>query len=458
MDELKEKGIEILFVTVSTPKNSEEKILHGVRGLFAEYERAKISERFRLGKMRKIKEGHILVSEPAYGYSYIPRQENRHGYYEVNESEAHVVRDIFSWVANEGLTIRKVIARLHKEGVKPRKSKRGVWSSSTLSTLLKNPVYIGKAKWGSSFAVVPENPLKNERYKKLRKTSRRMKPKEEWLFVSVPAIITKELFNRAQEQIQNNFELCNRNKKNQYLLAGKIRCTCGKTRAGEGPQNGRYLYYRCADRVSCYPLQPNCREKGINARVADTLIWDKIVELMSSPRLIKEQIIRLQKRKTEGNPAEQVSAVINKEIVKLKETENRYNTAYGSGVLSLEQLKEYVVPIRGRISQLESRNEQEHKKHYEREVKIPDEDEIEAFTVKSQKALKNLHFEARRAIVINVLDKVVGNKESLQVYGCIPITNVGLFTNHRDGLNINRHNSEDIYVPFYFTLTLGNLL
>jgi site-specific DNA recombinase len=61
MDELKEAGIEIIFVTISAPKNSEDKILYGVRGLFAEYERAKISERFRLGKVRKVKEGHILV-------------------------------------------------------------------------------------------------------------------------------------------------------------------------------------------------------------------------------------------------------------------------------------------------------------------------------------------------------------------------------------------------------------
>jgi len=50
LDELREAGIEVVFVTVSAPKNSEDKILHGVRGLFSEYERAKIGERFRLGK------------------------------------------------------------------------------------------------------------------------------------------------------------------------------------------------------------------------------------------------------------------------------------------------------------------------------------------------------------------------------------------------------------------------
>jgi site-specific DNA recombinase len=101
-DELREAGIELIFVTVPAPKNSEEKILHGVRGLFAEYERAKIAERFRLGKLRKIKEGHILTSEALYGYKYIPKSGAIHGYYEVNPKEARVVKMIFEWVANEG--------------------------------------------------------------------------------------------------------------------------------------------------------------------------------------------------------------------------------------------------------------------------------------------------------------------------------------------------------------------
>src|SRR5882757_3228243 len=108
---LREAAIEIIFVTVSAPKNSEEKILHGVRGLFAEYERAKIAERFRLGKLRKVREGHVLVSEAPYGYTYKPKQGDRHGFFEIDPTEAHVVKSLFEWVANEGLTLRRVVRR-----------------------------------------------------------------------------------------------------------------------------------------------------------------------------------------------------------------------------------------------------------------------------------------------------------------------------------------------------------
>src|ERR1700730_8493424 len=108
MDELRERRLDVIFITVSSPKNSEEKILHGVRGLFAEYERAKIAERFRLGKLRKVKDGHVLVTEAPYGYTYIPKRGSEHGYFVIAEEEARVVRMIFGWVVNERLPLRQV--------------------------------------------------------------------------------------------------------------------------------------------------------------------------------------------------------------------------------------------------------------------------------------------------------------------------------------------------------------
>ena len=71
MDELKECGVDVLFVTVPEAKNDEDKIMYGMRGLFSQYERMKIAERFRLGKVRKAREGHIIVSEAPYGYIFI---------------------------------------------------------------------------------------------------------------------------------------------------------------------------------------------------------------------------------------------------------------------------------------------------------------------------------------------------------------------------------------------------
>ena len=292
MDELRDMGLEVMFITVPSPKNSEEKILHGVRGLFAEYERAKIRERFRLGKVRKVKEGHVLLSEAPYGYAYVARQGDRHGFLEIDPDEARVVQTLFDWVGNKGLTLRQVVRRLQEQGIRPRRSERGVWNTSTLSTLLRNSVYIGEAHWGSSHAVVSETSAQDGHVPQDQEDQPRLTPKEEWIFIPVPAIIERDLFERTRAQLATNYAQCMRNKKNPYLLAGKIRCVCGRTRSGEGPLKGRHLYYRCTDRVLRYPLPPECRERGLNARIADELVWQQMVQLMSSPELMRQQVER----------------------------------------------------------------------------------------------------------------------------------------------------------------------
>lgn len=435
MDELREAGIEVMFVTVSAPKNSEDKILHGVRGLFAEYERTKIAERFRLGKLRRVKEGHVLTTEAPYGYHYIRnnKETKKHGYYVIEEEEAKVVKMIFSWVANDGLTLRTIVRKLQEMEIRPRKSKRGVWNTSTLSTMLRHRAYIGETHWGSSYAVVPTKPLNHEKYQKIKKSSRRKKPQEEWITIPIPAIIEPALFEKAGQQLKTNFALCQRNKKNEYLLSGIIKCDCGRPRAGEGYYNKPNLYYRCTDRVLNFPLPPTCEEKGVNARIADELVWKKIVGLMSSEKLMAEQAERWFKNRQDKNKTALVDVeVLKREIEKLQTQAERYNKGYGAGAFTLEQLKEYTTPIRDKISQLEIQIANSNKETNHVGLQMPSGAEMAVFAKQAKKTLHDLKFPAQREIVLNIVEKVISTRDHLQVIGNIPINQyVGFKTNNR---------------------------
>lgn len=463
MDELKEVGIEILFVTTPSPKNGEEKILHGVKGLFAEYERVKITERFRLGKLRKVKEGHVLTSEGPYGYTYVPKKGGEHGYFEINDEEAKVLKSIFSWIADEGLTVRAVVRRLQELNIKPRRSKRGVWSVSTLTHLLRNRAYIGEAHYGKSYAVVPERPLTIQRYRKIKKSSRKIKPENEWIKIPVPAIIEASLFNRVQERLRLNFELSKRNRKNHYLLAGRIWCVCGNRRVGEGPQRGKFLYYRCINKVLNFPLPKTCFEMGVNARVADQLIWEKIVELMSSKDLLAEQLERwLDKQKNEERKPLIDREQIQSEIAKLKEKEERYTNAYGAGIFSLERLKEYLLPVREKITALETQIvKSQLPEEPESEWALPTMDDLERVTINAQKTLSDLNFEAKQEIVRGVINKVVATQRELCVSGFIPVAssnNVALCPIDRYRWYTMQNSSEDqIRIPFQINIPIPKM-
>jgi len=435
IDELADKNIPVLFVTTPAPKDDTDKLLYGVKGLFAEYERTKIAERCRLGKMRRAREGNIVTSQAPYGYRYIPRIGDKLGHYEIVEQEASVVRMIFDMIGNKKLTIRQLIKELQKLGIRPRKSMRGVWTTGTLSTHLRYTAYIGKAYYNRSLAVVPKNPINKEKYKRIKKSSRIYKPQEEWIEIPCPSIIDEKLFYKTQRQLELNFELCKRNKKNEYLLANKIRCVCGCTRAGEGPQKGKHLYYRCTDRVKNYPLPPKCIERGVNARIADKLVWDKIHELMISPDLIKEQAQHyLSQFHTKQEHNSEIDA-LTKQLESIKEEEQRYVKAYGSQLLSYEQFEQLIKDLQSKKLNIERQLQHYKQDQQHAQFKPPTLDNLQGFCKKTLEVLQNLDFEHKRAIILEIIDKIVATQKELRVYGYLPIVkeeNVKFISEYRD--------------------------
>jgi len=168
-DELIELGLKVLYVTTPPPEDDSDKLLYGVKGLFAEYERARIAERFRLGKFRKARDWNVVTSQAPYGYDYIPKQGSTQGYYKINKQETAVVKMIFQWIAVDHITLRETVRRIHDLAITPRKSKRGLWNTSTLTNLLINETYIGNAYYNKSFAVIPENHLNKSNIKESKK-------------------------------------------------------------------------------------------------------------------------------------------------------------------------------------------------------------------------------------------------------------------------------------------------
>lgn len=422
MDELNEKGIDILYVTTPPAKNDEEKVLNGVRGIFAEYERVKIAERMRRGKLHKARSGNVVTSQAPYGYKYIPKQGNKHGYYEINKREAEVVKMMFKWVAVEGITIRTIVKRLKKMGIKPRRSKRGVWNTSTLSTLLRRKAYIGTTYYNRSYAVIPEKPLKEKKYKKVKKTSRRYRPKEDWIEIEVPAIIDEGLYKQVQKQLKENYELTQRNVKNKYLLGGKIYCVCGRKRTGEGPQKGKHLYYRCTDRVYRHPLPRKCHEKGINARIADKLVWDGISNYMTDPKVLKKQVKRFMgEQEKETKQVDKSVEELKKELARIKKEEQRYIKAYGAEMIDSSQLKESTEDLKQQRKSIEKQIFAIQKSDRTGDFSTPEEREIDEFCKIAYKVIDDMRFEAKRSIVRKVVDTIVGTQTDIKVYGHLPI-------------------------------------
>jgi len=164
------------------------------------------------------------------------------------------------------------------------------------------------------------------------------------------------------------------------------------------------------------------------------MVWKKITELVTSPGWLMKQAERwLNTQKNGINTSIINIGETEKEITKLKAQEDRFAKAYGAGVITIEQLKEYVAPIKEKILSLEIQiTKAQVSTIGSNNLEIPKLSQVEVFVQKVSQEIDNLNFKAKKAIIRSIIDRVVGTREQLQFYGYIPVTDINVFTEHRN--------------------------
>lgn len=422
IEELMRLGIEVISLHDINGKTHEEQLMGSVMGIFHEYERVKITERMRLGKMRKVRENKKLLGyNPKYGYDYhaiVKRHgEKIDGYFTINEEEAEVVRKIFTWVGEEGLSLRGVRRRLLEQQIPPAKKKRMAWSGGPLIRLLRDTTYIGKHYYNKTEAIIGKT--NGDQYRRVEKTSRKMRPQEEWLLVEVPRIVSDELYEKVQERLVLNMKHSRRNnKKNDYLLVSLVQCTCGQSRTGDPGANGN-LYYRCTDRLHRYPMPRKCYEGGVSATILDAVVWQKLEALLFNPSLIQKHAEKWLKTQERASEAANTENVVHQRQ-KLIAEEQRYAKAYGGGLMSEEVYDERMRDVMLRRKSLEKKADKLEN------VKVSHVTiSAKALAEQTASLLKRLDFTDKKDIVRRAINKVEVNQKEATVWGFIPMPTDG---------------------------------
>jgi site-specific DNA recombinase len=338
IEELKKAGVQIIFLNRPLADTPEDRMLQGMQGLFAEYEKAKIAERFRRGKLHKARSGRIVGHMAPYGYHYMKNPGAREGGYVIDSREAEVVRLLFQSVANAQLTLGSLVRLLHQKGILPRKAGER-WQRSSLHRILRNETYVGTTYYNKGYSVESEARSSSPKYRRVQRTSRRARPKQEWVPIPVPSIIDRGLFDRVQQQLVRNSQLSPRKTKFQYLLRGLTRCgQCGCLYAGI-PCHGK-RQYRCRNKERRFPLPKNCPARMISAGILEPVVWSAVEEAINKPSLILTQFESLQssmRKEVQVTDAERQR--LEAAVTALGSEENRLLEAYRSAVITLDQLR-----------------------------------------------------------------------------------------------------------------------
>ncbi len=153
IEELARCGVRVEFVKGPRGDSPEDQLLVQFQGMFAEYEKAQLAERYRRGKAWRAKAGSVnVLSGAPFGYRYVRKTPECGARYEVVPHEAALVTEMFRRYAGDGAAIADLRRWLTGQGVRTRTGKER-WDRSVIWGMLRNPAYAGTAVFGKTQAV-----------------------------------------------------------------------------------------------------------------------------------------------------------------------------------------------------------------------------------------------------------------------------------------------------------------
>ena len=253
IEEFARTGVRVEFINNGARGDTpEDQLLVQFQGMFAEYEKAQLMERYRRGKVHRARTGSVnVLSGAPFGYRYLRKSDHAGAAYEILEDEAPLIAELFRRYADDGATIADLARWLTGQGVPTRTGKHR-WDRSVVWGMLRNPAYAGRAVFGKTMAV--HEPAGLNRIARLQgrsvpRAARTVgRPSEEWTEISVPAIVTEETFARVQQRLADNKRFAARNTKVPSLLQGLAACSAcgyGYYRTSTRTTNKTIYYYRC---------------------------------------------------------------------------------------------------------------------------------------------------------------------------------------------------------------------
>jgi site-specific DNA recombinase len=407
LDELQRSGVEVVFLNHAIGTSPEDQLLLQVQGMVAEYERAKLLERCRRGKLHTARQGCVnaLAGAP-FGYRYVRKAEGGGtARYDILLEEARIVQQIFDWVG---------------------------WDPSTVCDMLRNPAYKGTAVYGR-WQVGPRRPrLRPARGQpeQPRRPYSVYEAQGPGVTIAVPALVSPELFAAVAEQLDEN-RMRNRQSRRgaRWLLQGLLVCQeCGYALYGLASRcrlaSGRtveYAHYRCMGRNgSRFGGRPVCSNRQVPVANLDNTIWNDVCDLLRNPAKVRAEY----QRRRHDRPDEQRSLQaeqVAKQISKVKQAITRLIDAYQDGVLDKQEFTPRLQAGKERLARLqaESQKESEHQsRQHELRLALGG---LEEFAQHITEGLAQADWHKRREIIRALVKRIeVGHEEIRIIYRVSP--------------------------------------
>jgi len=224
IEELEGRGCQVLFSERPMSHDPHDQLVLQIRGAVAEYERVLITDRMRRGRLAKLRAGQLLPwSRPPYGYQIDPQHPRDPTRVRVDAITSVIVQQMFAFYLEPQATLYQVALRLSTAGVHTPTGKQR-WTTASIRNILTNPAYIGTA-YANRTREVPARQRKSALQPLGRGTSYVQRQAEDWIPISIPAIVEQEVFAHLQAKLHQSERQARRtNRAHAYLLRALVSC------------------------------------------------------------------------------------------------------------------------------------------------------------------------------------------------------------------------------------------
>ena len=427
LEEFKRQGVEVVFIKSPQVSTPEDHLLVQFQGMIAEYERAQIAERSRRGKRHRAKIGSVnVLSGAPYGYRYVKKSENSAAYYDIIEEEAAVVREVYRWYTEEALSIGDIGRRLAARNV-PTRFGKTIWDRSTIWAMLRNPAYKGTACFGKTERAERKKitrPLRQRGGFSPRNSANRERPKEEWLEIAVPALVSQDTFSLAQERLGKNRQFSRRHTTEPTLLQGLLVCSvCGYAlyRTSTRTSSRKLYYYRCLGSDGYRHLKgPLCTNRPIRQDYLDELVWQQVVQLFEKPDLVHKEINRRIHDARNSNPTKVRKETLVKESSRVQNGIERLLDAYQEGLLQLTELRTRMQGLRKKELSIKAELQALDARMIDQEIYLQLVHNVDDFLARIRKSAETLNVLERQKVLRLITKEILVGPDIVTIKHSIP--------------------------------------
>jgi site-specific DNA recombinase len=430
--ELIKYGKQIIINGKDYVENPENKFALTVLGAVAELEKAKFAERSSRGRRHKVRQGIPATGGNApYGYTLVHKSETEPQRIVVHEERAAVVKSMFEKYAHTEIGVNELTRLMQESSTTPAHG--GTWSRSTVHFILTNTAYYGEINYYTVRRVPATGSV--PRHVKFKTVQR---DPSEHMTISIPAIVTRELWDAVQAKLARN-RRAYRNSPRKYLLSGLMQCArdgrayTGSCRRWEGYGDNRYRFYQCNHNLKMYGADyslddDRCCNKSVSAARIEVGLWHAIIREILDPAALKTHVEVLRSRTRDRDEEHRKKIVaIEKALRDNASQKQRLLDLYVEGKCSKEMFSRKMVLLgegeqkqRAKLVELAALV-----------TLIPDPSRVCKSIAKyceelSQRIARITDYAGKRAFLLDVIEDIVFDEDVLRIRGFIPLVNANM--------------------------------